>query len=46
MSRPTLDPVLIKRAMELIARGIPVTEAAKQVGVSRSALYQYGVRAL
>lgn len=42
--REEIDPVVIKRAMQLAERGIPIREVAETLGVSRAALYLYGVR--
>lgn len=39
-----LDEVTIARAEALLARGIPLVQVAKTLGVGRASLYRYGLR--
>lgn len=44
--REPVDMALIERAEDLIRRGWTVEEAAREAGISKTTLYNYGVRAL
>ena len=40
MSTPPLDRALVRRVMDLLAAGLGPMEAARQTGVSKSAIYR------
>jgi len=40
MSTPPLDPALVRRVMDLLAAGFGPMDAARQTGVSKSAIYR------
>jgi hypothetical protein len=40
MSTPPLDPALMRRVMDLLAAGFGPMDAARQTGVSKSAIYR------
>lgn len=42
--RPTVNPERLKRTIDLIGRGVSVTDAARLSGVSRQTLTRYGIQ--